>query len=396
HLDGKDRALARTGTDMDSVAQQVRQALYNGQTKAEALNALARRIVKLMEIPENRFKFLFGNADPAVPDLNAHLVAAPAAAQQDLALIGVFHSIREQVADHLLEQAWIAVDAEAARDDTPAEVTCRRVKSELRPQVLEHGIDRETDHLSADNPGLQLVDVKECVQHARHSAHGLVESADQAQRGFILELLRQHLLEQADRLQRLAQIMAGGSEEPRLAEIGVLGLPLGGLQRLRHMLAFGDVFDRQQDLSRGQGLVADLQRAHEQRSHSPRRQLDLDFVILDDWLAEPEAVEVAAQRRDIEAAIIDRVELSAHGLLRLDRKGAVEGAARGDDVELLIEHDERLTNGVDDAVGIGPRCLDCPFGGFSLGYVGEGDNHPRNLGVVGAVGQNATGVPRSV
>ena len=101
------------------------------------------------------------------------------------------------------------------------------------------------------------------------------------------------------------------------------------------LLAFGDVFDRQQDLSRGQGLVANLQRTHEQRSHSPRRQLDVDFVILDDSLAEPEAVEEVAQRRDIEAAIIDRVELSAHGLLGLDRKDAVEGAARGDDVKLL-------------------------------------------------------------
>ena len=119
-------------------------------------------------------------------------------------------------------------------------------------------------------------------------------------------------------------------------------------------------------------------------------------MILDDSLAVPEAVEEDAQRRDIEAALIDRVELSAHGLLGLDRKGAVEGAARGDDVKLLVEHDERLANGVDDAVGIGPRCLDCPFGRFPLGYVGEGDNHPRNLGVLGAVGQNATGVPRSV
>src|SRR6202022_4314584 len=117
-----------------------------------------------------------------------------------------------------------------------------------------------------------------------------------------------------------------GGEEPGLAEIGMLGPTLGGLQRLRRMLAFGDVFDRQQDLSRGQGLLANLQRAHEQRSHSPRRQLDVDFMILDGSLAVPKAVEEDAQRRDIEAALIDRVELSAHGLLRLDRKGAVEGA----------------------------------------------------------------------
>src|SRR5260370_6752672 len=119
-------------------------------------------------------------------------------------------------------------------------------------------------------------------------------------------------------------------------------------------------------------------------------------MILDVSLAVPEAVEKDTQRRDIEAALIDRVELSAHGLLGLDRKGAVKGAARGDDVKLLVEHDERLANGVDDAVGIGPRCLDCPFGRLPLRYVGKGDNHSRYLGVLGAVGQNATGVPRSI
>jgi hypothetical protein len=61
----------------------------------------------------------------------------------------------------------------------------------------------------------------------------------------------------------------------------------------------------------------------------PRRQVDDDFVIRDDSLAVSEAVEKDAQRRDIEAALVDCVELSAHGLLGLDRKGAVEGAARG-------------------------------------------------------------------
>ena len=50
NLDGKDRALARTRTDIDSVAQQVCQALDNGETEAKALAALARRIVELMEL----------------------------------------------------------------------------------------------------------------------------------------------------------------------------------------------------------------------------------------------------------------------------------------------------------------------------------------------------------
>src|SRR3984893_984251 len=104
----------------------------------------------------------------------------------------------------------------------------------------------------------------------------------------------------------------------------------------------------------------------------------------------------SARRLDIEAVIIDRVELSTHGLPRLDRKGAVEGTARRDDAKLLVEHDERLGNSGDGSVGVGPRCLNCPFGRFPLGYVGKGDDHPFNPIVLGPVGQDAADVPRSV
>ena len=75
------------------MAQKIGDALDNGETEAKALGALARRIVDLMELLKNRLKLLFWNADPGIPDLDAQFVAAPPAAQQDLALIGVFHRV---------------------------------------------------------------------------------------------------------------------------------------------------------------------------------------------------------------------------------------------------------------------------------------------------------------
>ncbi len=50
--------------------------------------------------------------------------------------------------------------------------------------------------------------------------------------GFIVNALFQHPLQQADGLQGLAQIMAGGSEKARLADIGPFRLGFRGLQRL--------------------------------------------------------------------------------------------------------------------------------------------------------------------
>jgi glucose dehydrogenase len=48
-------------------------------------------------------------------------VAAPAAAEQDLAVLGMFHCVREQIADHLFEQARVATNAQPAWNQVPDE-----------------------------------------------------------------------------------------------------------------------------------------------------------------------------------------------------------------------------------------------------------------------------------
>ena len=89
--------------DIDGMAQQIRQALHDGETEAEATVVLAGRIVELMEFLEDRVKLLSGMPVPVSQTSDAQLVAAPPAAEQDLAALGVFHRVREQVADHLFE-----------------------------------------------------------------------------------------------------------------------------------------------------------------------------------------------------------------------------------------------------------------------------------------------------
>jgi len=79
------------------VAQKVGDPLDNGETEAKALGALARRIVDLMELLKNCLKLLFGNADPGIPDLDAQFVAAPPAAEQDLALLVYFTAFESRL-----------------------------------------------------------------------------------------------------------------------------------------------------------------------------------------------------------------------------------------------------------------------------------------------------------
>ena len=91
----------------------------------------------------------------------------------------------------------------------------------------------KADHFGVDGAGLDLVDVEQRVQHARHGAQRLVEPCDQLLRLLALDHLRQQPLQQGERLQRLAQIMARGGEKARFRDIGQFCLPLGRLQRVR-------------------------------------------------------------------------------------------------------------------------------------------------------------------
>jgi hypothetical protein len=48
-----------------------------------------------MVLLEDRLQRFLGHADAGVPDLNAQAIAAPAAADQDLAFAGVLHRVGE-------------------------------------------------------------------------------------------------------------------------------------------------------------------------------------------------------------------------------------------------------------------------------------------------------------
>src|SRR5258705_9139263 len=143
--------------------QQIPQTLDNGKPEAQPPASLMAFIVNLMKLLENRVKLPFWDAKPGIPDLNAQLFPMPPATEQDPAFLGVFHGIRQQVADHLLEEAMIAADRQMARNHAPAEPVGLGVVGELRLQLRKHVIDRNIDNLRTDHAGLELVDVQKCI-----------------------------------------------------------------------------------------------------------------------------------------------------------------------------------------------------------------------------------------
>ncbi len=230
------------------MTEQVGKALHNGETETKAFAPIACGIVELMEFVKDRLKFQFRDAGAGIPDFDADVAPVPAAAKQKCALAGVLRRVRHQIAQDLLEKSGIAAYDEAARHHTPVETAGRRVIRELSRELVEKALDRKIDNRRTHVPDFELVDVEQLVEHARHRAHRLVEPVHESERCLIVNALFQHPLEQRDGLQGMPQIMTGGSEKARFADVGPFRFRLRGLQCFALALDLGDVIDRHQDL----------------------------------------------------------------------------------------------------------------------------------------------------
>src|SRR4029077_2041378 len=87
---------------------------------------------------------------------------------------------------------------------------------ELGFEAIQEAADRKLDDLRTDDPGLELVDVEQRIQHARHCAQRLIELGDQPGAALVGDPLREYPAQEAQGLQRLTQIVAGGRGGPRL------------------------------------------------------------------------------------------------------------------------------------------------------------------------------------
>src|ERR1700722_11707788 len=98
-------------------------------------------------------------------------------------------------------------------------------------------------------------------------------------------------------------------------------------------------------------------------------------MFLDLILSGGDEIEEPAQRRPGELTIACSIELLADRIAGGQREQAIERAVGRDDVESLVENDQRLANGIDDAVGVSARGLDMPPRFLRSRGVAEGEEH---------------------
>ena len=167
-----------------------------------------------MKLLENGPQFASSYTDPGIPYLDAQHVTAAPATEQYPTCGGVFQRVAQQVADHLFKQAGVTIDHGLVGQDAQAQSFGFSHIAELVANMRHHLADREQTGLGLDDARLDLVDIEKRVQHSGHGPQCLVKAMNQLATFIAFYRLCQHCLEQGQRLQRLAQIMAGGRKKP--------------------------------------------------------------------------------------------------------------------------------------------------------------------------------------
>src|SRR5438067_11235048 len=96
------------------MVEQPGQSVDNSEPKTKAGAPVAIRLAQPIEFGANIMLLVRGNAGAAIPNLDAHALAALAAADDDAAAAGVAHGVRYQIEDDTLQQNEIAAQPGAA------------------------------------------------------------------------------------------------------------------------------------------------------------------------------------------------------------------------------------------------------------------------------------------
>ncbi|CCC99124.1 protein of unknown function [Azospirillum baldaniorum] len=232
NLHRKACAPPRTRPHADRQAEQMRQPLHHRQPKAEAAAAVAFGVAELDELLENLIELVGGDADARVRHLDAQHHAAPPAAQKHPARRRVAHRVVEQVAQQPFQQDGVAADLRLERAHPQLQPLGGRARAIVGFQPLHHLGHREGRHVGRHDPGVEPGHVQQRVEQAAHRLDRPVHRLDQGQLRMVGQPLRQDRTEQGQRLGGLAQVVAGGGQEPHFGLAGARHLVPRGAQGL--------------------------------------------------------------------------------------------------------------------------------------------------------------------
>ena len=154
------------------------------------------------------------------------------APDQHLAAMSIFERVRDQIADHLLEQTPIALNGQRAGDHAQREAGRLRMIGQFIPQAIKQFIHADRDDFGLNGAHFNLVDVEERIQHPGHGVQSFVDASDQFLRLRPDHILGEQALKQGKRLQWLAQIMACRCEKARFGDARQFRLSLSGARAL--------------------------------------------------------------------------------------------------------------------------------------------------------------------
>ncbi len=236
--------------------------LDDGQAQAEAPFVVFDRPGAAFEFLENITDLIVADADAGVRHHHFHPLAAPAAAEQDRAPVGVAHRVGEQVAHHAAEQLRVGTHHRGAGHVAQAQPLGGGHLPVLFGEHIEQPAQREHAGLGADHAGVQLGGVGQGGDQRFQIEQRGVDMAEH-EPGVVVGLVLQGAGEQTGGVERLHQVVADGGHELGLGDVGALRFLGGFAQPQFHPPA---LFDFVQQLlvrfAQGLGALAHLLGQH--------------------------------------------------------------------------------------------------------------------------------------
>src|SRR5882757_1661400 len=275
--DREHRAFVDSGTQLHAITQQPGQAFDDGEPETKPLTTVAFRIVELVELVEHLVVPVGGNALAGIPHFDANLVAFTPNTQHDSTRIRVSHCVGEQIANQTGEQRRIALHEQRRLHYLEGQALLTGDGTVLEANLVEDGGERDSCYVRLDHPRVESRDVQEGVEQFLHRINRPADVADDLTLACRQRRLLERLDEQAERMQGLAQIVAGSGEESRLGNVRILR----GVLLLTQLADQAQVLEPQVDGFVDQPVNAQRKGCHQRQVHEHQHAgYDMQRVVL--------------------------------------------------------------------------------------------------------------------